>query len=113
MEETHSTELLRVSDEGLAVTLGFFVRSRLCSWVHALPQMLEKHGLEVVAEDKHHNPDYYQPIAAQTVLLGLAEYLYMNPSAELYQEELAKEHAGGTFVDVTWSVVVGRKGPVM
>lgn len=65
-----------------------------------------------MAEDQHRNPVYYQPIGAQTVLLGLAEYLYRDSSVERYQEELAKEHAEGAFVDVTWTCVVGRKNSV-
>lgn len=60
------------------------------SWINDLPQTLQRNGLEVITEEKLRNPDYYQPIAAQTVLLGLAEYLYKDPSVETYQEELAK-----------------------
>lgn len=78
-------------------------------WVHALAARMEQKGLKVVAEDKHKNPDYYLPIAAQTVLLGLAEYLYKDPAIEKYQESLAQEHNKGSYVDVTWTCVVARK----
>jgi hypothetical protein len=78
-------------------------------WVHKLAQSFEQHGLEVVAEDKFDNPDYYQQIAAQTVLMGLGEYLHANPGIEKYQEGLAAEHAQGAYVDVKWTCVVARK----
>jgi hypothetical protein len=74
--------------------------------------MLHANSLEVVTEVKYKNPEYFQPIAAQTVLLGLTEYAHSMPGVEEYVEDLAKEHAKGTFVDVEWSVVVGRKGVV-
>jgi hypothetical protein len=77
--------------------------------VHALAPRFEQRGLKVVVEDKHHNPDYYLPIAAQTVLLGLAEYLYKDPGIEKYQEQLAQEHSEGAYVDVTWTCVVARR----
>jgi hypothetical protein len=55
----------------------------------------------VWVEDKHENPNYYLPIAAQMVLLGLAEYLYKDPGIEKYQAQLASEHSEGAYVDVT------------
>jgi hypothetical protein len=63
----------------------------------------------VLVEDKHNNPDYYLPIAAQTFLLGLSEYLYKDPEIEKYQEQLALEHSEGSYVDVTWTCVVARR----
>ena len=63
----------------------------------------------MLAEDEHKNPDYYLPIAAQTVLLGLAEYLYKDPQIETYQEQLALEHSEGSYVDLTWTCVVAQR----
>lgn len=77
--------------------------------MHALAAKFKERGLNLVAEDKHNNPDYYMPIAAQTVLLGLAEYLHRDPGIEVYQEQLASEHSSGMFVDVTWTCVVAQK----
>jgi hypothetical protein len=76
--------------------------------VHSLTQRFEQRGLEVLVEDKLKNPDYYLPIEAQTVLLGLAEYLYKDPSVEKYQEQLATEHSQGVFVDLKFTCVVAR-----
>ncbi|KAF2197605.1 S-adenosyl-L-methionine-dependent methyltransferase [Delitschia confertaspora ATCC 74209] len=78
-------------------------------WVHALPRLFQEFKVQVEVEDKFTNPDRYLPIAAQTFLLGLTEYLYKNPEVEKYQEQLAMEHAGGAFVDVACTFVVGRK----
>jgi hypothetical protein len=63
----------------------------------------------VLVKDKYKNSDYYLPIAAQTVLLGLDEYLYKDPEVEKYQDQLALEHSEGAYVDVTWTCIVARK----
>ncbi|KAF2729478.1 S-adenosyl-L-methionine-dependent methyltransferase [Polyplosphaeria fusca] len=78
-------------------------------WVHKLPETFKSHGLTVEAEDYLKNPEHFYPIAAQTVLMGLAEYLYSNPGIEVYQEQLASEHAEGAYVDLTWACFVARK----
>ncbi|KAF2869228.1 S-adenosyl-L-methionine-dependent methyltransferase [Massariosphaeria phaeospora] len=78
-------------------------------WVHALPQLFEELKLEVLVEEKHENSQHYLPVGAQTVLLGLSEYLYANPNIEEYIEQLAGEHAAGAYVDVKWTCVVSRK----
>lgn len=79
------------------------------SWINNLPQAFERNGIEVTAQDKYENPKYLWPIQAQTENLGLSEYLYSNPSIAGLQEALAKEHAAGAFVHITWTWVVGRK----
>ncbi|PVH97416.1 S-adenosyl-L-methionine-dependent methyltransferase [Periconia macrospinosa] len=78
-------------------------------WVNNLPQTFERNGIPVTAEDKYQNPKYLWPVQAQSENLGLSEYAYSSPSVADFQEALAKEHAAGVFVHVTWTCVVGRK----
>ena len=79
------------------------------SWINDLPSTFTRNGLSVITAEHHKNPDHFQPIGAQTVLMGLGEYLYSDASIANYQEALSEEHAKGAFVDLTWTCVVGRK----
>lgn len=112
MEEAYGQQFVRVSGASSPGPSNNPTRSQsahLFRWVHALAARMEQIGLKVVAEDKHKNPDHYLPIAAQTVFLGLAEYLYKDPAIEKYQESLAQEHSKESYVDVIWTCVVSRK----
>lgn len=60
-------------------------------------------------EEKYKNPPHLQPIAAQTMLLGMAEHAHHSPGVEALQEKVAKENKEGAFVDMQWTCVVGRK----
>lgn len=76
-------------------------------WVHALAQLYEDHGLQVVAEDRHESPDYYMPIAAQATITGSLER--GDSGAEEHANQLREEYKAGAMVDVVWTCVVGRK----
>jgi hypothetical protein len=77
-----------------------------------LSQLLAQNGLEVIADDKLNNPDRYQPVASQSWLAGIQEYSYQQAQGdqlESFQKQLIEEAEAGAFVDVKYSVVVGRK----
>ncbi|KAI9712445.1 MAG: hypothetical protein M1820_001658 [Bogoriella megaspora] len=78
-------------------------------WVHALPELFENHQLDVIAVDRHQNPDCYMPIARQAAVLGQSEYFGQDPEFEAHSKQLAEEYAAGSMVDVTWICVLGRK----
>jgi hypothetical protein len=82
------------------------------SWVHGLADLLREQKLDIKANDRFENKDHWQPIAGQSHLAGLEEYISRQPGRGLeqsYLEELAKELAGGAFADVAYIWVVGRK----
>ncbi|KAF2654305.1 S-adenosyl-L-methionine-dependent methyltransferase [Lophiostoma macrostomum CBS 122681] len=78
-------------------------------WINDLPGTFKRNGLDVEVVEKHRTPDHFQPVGAQTVLMGIGEYLHSDASMAVYQEALSEEHARGAFVDLTWTCVVGRK----
>ena len=58
------------------------------------------------------NPDHYQPIASQSWLAGIEEYLHQQEKGgelERFQKQLVAEARAGAFVDVKYTLVVGRK----
>ncbi|KAF1846859.1 S-adenosyl-L-methionine-dependent methyltransferase [Cucurbitaria berberidis CBS 394.84] len=79
------------------------------NWVHALPKLFESYKLQVIAEDRHENPDYYMQVVAQSMFLGQLEHFGSAPGVEEQAEQLQDEFRSGAMVDVVWTCVVGRK----
>ncbi|CAO2655118.1 Nn.00g101820.m01.CDS01 [Neocucurbitaria sp. VM-36] len=80
------------------------------NWLHPLPKLFQDHQLEVVAEDRHENPDHYMQLAAQWTFLGQLEFNQGDPEVQGLLEPLQEEFASGAMVDVIWTCVVGKKG---
>jgi hypothetical protein len=77
-----------------------------------LSKVFAKNGLEVVADDTLGNPDHYQMVAQQSWLAGIQEYAYQQEQGdqlEAFQKQLVEEAEAGAFVDVKYTLVVGRK----
>ncbi|KAF2706115.1 S-adenosyl-L-methionine-dependent methyltransferase [Pleomassaria siparia CBS 279.74] len=84
-------------------------------WVMNLASLFRKQNMEVIADETLSNPDQYQPIASQSWLVGIEEYLYQQKEGgqlEQLQKQLMEEAQGGAFVDVKYTLVLGRKSSV-
>ncbi|KAJ4286480.1 hypothetical protein N0V90_013180 [Kalmusia sp. IMI 367209] len=81
-------------------------------WVMKLSKLFVESGLEVVADDTLGNLDHYQTVAQQSWLAGIQEYAYQQMQGdelEAFQKQLIIETEAGAFVDVKYTLVVGRK----
>jgi hypothetical protein len=81
-------------------------------WVVNLAQVLRDQGAEVVSDETLANPDHFQPLASQSWLAGFEEYVYAQQyrgKLEELQRQLHDEAKAGAFVDVKYTLVVGRK----
>ncbi|KAF2246152.1 S-adenosyl-L-methionine-dependent methyltransferase [Trematosphaeria pertusa] len=80
-------------------------------WVINLSRTFTEHNLEVIVDETLSTPDRYQPIATQSWLAGLQEYRYQEQGSQLeeYQKQLIQEAKAGAFVDVKYTLLVGRK----
>jgi hypothetical protein len=80
-----------------------------------LGNLFRKQDMEVVSDETLSCPDQFQPIAAQSWMAGIEEYRYQQMEAgqlEQLQKQLLEEAQGGAFVDVKYTLVIGRKSGV-
>jgi hypothetical protein len=68
--------------------------------------------VEVVSDETLSSPDHLQPVSSLSWVLGIEEYRYRQieiGELERLQEQLMVEAKAGAFVDVKYTLVVGRK----
>lgn len=78
----------------------------------SLSKLFSTTELDVIAEETLGNPGHYQPLAQQSWLAGIQEYVYQQDQGdqlEAFQKQLVEETEAGAIVDVKYTLVVGRK----
>ncbi|KAF2649033.1 S-adenosyl-L-methionine-dependent methyltransferase [Lophiostoma macrostomum CBS 122681] len=78
-------------------------------WVHNLASLFRANNLQAVVDEQYENPAYYRPIAAQSALIGLEEFMHVRPDLQDLQEKIGEEFQKGAIVNVRYSCVVGKK----
>jgi hypothetical protein len=81
-------------------------------WVTNLTESFRKADLEVVSDETLSSPDHLQPISSLSWIIGIEEHRYRQTEAgelERLQEQLMEEAKAGAFMDVKYTLVVGRK----
>ena len=87
------------------------------SWVQRLASSFEKHGLDVVADDRIELKDIYRLMWGQSILAGV-EDLAADASvigdqeaenARVWIDRLRAEFAQGVYLDTSWVCALGRK----
>jgi hypothetical protein len=83
-----------------------------CRWVTHLAKSFQKADMKVVADETLSSPDHLQPISSLSWVLGIEEYHYQQEKGDelrLLQKQLMDEAKAGAFVDMKYTLVVGRK----
>jgi hypothetical protein len=82
------------------------------SWTENLAKFFKEQNLEVVHDETLSNPDIYQPVTMQTLLLVYEQFHLQQPEGsplKQLQQQLRKEAQAGAFVNIGYKLVVGRK----
>jgi hypothetical protein len=81
-------------------------------WVTNLADSFRRANMEVISDERLGSPDHLQPISSLTWVLGIEEYHYQQETGDelkALQKQVMDEAKAGAFVDMKYTLVVGRK----